>query len=398
MTTKHTFGLAMLLLGSYLPAQTSKSYTAVDLDSGDPIAYATISLANQPEQRTLSNENGGFSLPSHSSTDTLVFSHVSYGQPRVAVADILGDTIRLRARDFTLDEVAIISETGEEILRKVIKAIKKNHDFDKTAYFAQSWVTVTDLNGRELHAFFELDGSTLWQQNLMKHTFAEMHTRTRSWTDLGKAWLKETTVNELVWGSYYVGGGMPSYLLERPRKAFENFNVDIAGTYQAGDYSVIRLELTPKQSPCATSYTLHIDMDSYAIMRSQTRSNVEEYRNISEYGCPFHPDFKIYRHEHEERFIEIDGTWHRLYLKVTTQRFFQGQDIITEEFNLSQITEWDTAKQENASQGMADILNAWMEPIAAFTIPWEDPYWQSRPSVPWPDWVAERLEAEGLAR
>ena len=395
ITKLMTMGMALLLWISCLPAQTLKRYTAVDLDNGDPVAYATVSLANRPEQRTLSNENGGFILPTHSSTDTLVLSHVSYGQPRVAVADILRDTIRLRARDFTLDEVAIVSETGEEILRKVIKALKKNHDFDKTAYFAQSWVTMTDLNGRELHAFFELDGTTLWRRNLMKHTFAEVRTRTRSWTDLGKAWLEETTINELVWGGYFMGGGMPSYLLKSYRKAIDNFHVEMGGTYQDGDYGVVRLELTPKHSSCATSHTLHIDLDSYAILRSRTRSNVEKYRDMAEYGCPYH---EKYLHEHEERFVEISGTWHRLYLKVTMQHSYKGQDIITEEFNLSHITEWDAAFQNSAPQSMVERSNAWMEPIASFSIPWDAPYWQSRPSVPWLDWVAERLKAEGRAR
>ncbi|MEM9983803.1 MAG: hypothetical protein AAF804_01790 [Bacteroidota bacterium] len=400
MVRKLTSSLVLLLLTPFISAQDLQYFTVVDLDSSEPIAYATVSLASQPERRTLSNENGGFILTSVSSMDTLVFSHVSYGQPRIAVAEILRDTIRLQAKDFTLDEVAIVSETGEAILRKVIKASDKNHDFNKTPYFSQSWVTVSNLYDNHLHAFVEVDGSTLWHRRLTKHVFAEVRARSYSWTSLGDAWLKDKTLIDLAWGWYFVGGGAPYYLFKSPRKALEAFNVEIEGCYREGKYTVARLALTSKQSSCNDSYTLHVDLDSYEVVRFQKHSNLVEYQGIEEYGCPYHyyPDYKVYNHEYEERFVEIGGNWHRLYLKRAQQGIYQGEDIITEELNFSQLTEWDASKEKSIPSSLIARLEMWWTPIDSLQIPWDDSYWQSRPSVPWPDRIAERLEAEGVAR
>ena len=376
MNPQASITIIALLVSGLLQAQSIQGNTVVDQDSGEPIAYATLYLARQPKKITLSSEDGRFELPHAAANDTLVFSHVSYGEHRLATAAIEGDTIHLPAREYTLGEVIIVSETGEAILRRVIKAIKVNHDFNNTPYFSQSWIAISSSDGSELHAFYELDGFYLYRKSVVNERLTGLRSRTLSWTELGEDVLTERPLLYNSWGNFNVVGD----ILEHPRDV-KKYKVEIRGTYLEGEHSIMHLKLTPKQTSCDLSYHLHIDLKSYAIVRAQRRlADI----NMSQTNCEFR--------EWEEQFTEVEGVWHRLYLKISQIRAFNGQEILEEEFNLAQIAEFGADKQENP-------YSAWVEPIAAFEIPWDDPYWQDRSTAPpWPDWLRRRLAKEGLLR
>lgn len=389
MTTKMTLGLALLLLGLLSPQPASR-YVVVDLDSGEPIAYVSVYPMGQPPKATLSIEDGSFELPASTPNDTLVFSHVSYGVQNIPVAAILGDTVRLRARDFTLDEVAIVSETGEDIFRKVIKAANKNHAFNNTPYFSQSWKTISSPDRGTLHAFFELDGFLLHKKIFINEEYSMLRSRSRSWTGLGKAWLEDTPLYSNGWISFYVGGRAPHTLMKRPRSV-KDYHVKIIGTHRERSYHVMELELTPKAPNADQRYIFFIDLDSYAVIRFLAQQNPTK---TSDAVAPSKGrNYQFY--EYEERFAEVDGVWHRIYLRYLDKGYFQGQEILEEEINLAQVAEWDAEKQANARPFKSLVTD---EPITNFQIPWEDPYWQSRPSVPWSKWVTEQLAAKGLVR
>jgi len=380
--TKFTLGIALLL--GFLSDRPVKRCTVVDIDSGEPIAYASVHPVGQPEKATLSIEDGSFELSASSPIDTLVFSHISYGVQHIPATAIQRDTVRLRARDFTLDEVAIVSETGDAILRKVIKAIDENHDFNKTPYFSQSWKAISSLGRDTLHAFFELDGFILYKKAYINQAYAELRSRSYSWTGLGKAYLKERPLYFNDWMYFTVGGGEGEDVLDRPGRA-KQFEVKVMGTYREGAYQVMELELTPKAPDANRRYTLFIDLNSYAVIRFVARDYVAEDGNAD--------TAELY--EYEERFVEVDGVWHRLYLRSLQQVFFQGQEVLEEEINLARLAEWNATRQAQAQPFTSGITG---EPIINFQIPWDDPYWQSRPSVPWSAWVTEQLKAKGLAQ
>jgi hypothetical protein len=334
---------------------------------------------------TLSNEEGSFFLPLVTPTDTLIFSHISYGEQRIAATEVFGDTVRLKARDFTLDEVAIVSETEEAILRKVIKAISKNHDFNHTPYFSQSWKAISSLDRSILHAFFELDGFILHRNFIPNREFAEIQTRARSLTPLGRAWLENTPIYANHWLYFYVGGTYEENVLDRPQRA-NDFDVKIMGIHQEEGYTVMGLELTPKRLTCNLRYTLHIDVESYAVMRFKAQPRFVKYSYQGE--CEIYEDY-----EYEERFVEIDKVWHRLYLKQTNRCSFQDQVVLKEEFNYAQLADWDNSKQESALPFSSGILG---NPVTTFQISWDHPYWQSRRSVPLPKWIVEHLESKKM--
>lgn len=381
--TNITLGIAVLLVG-FLPHQPLSRYTVVDLDSGEPVAYASVHPVGAPQQVTLSIEDGSFELAASSPADTLVFSHISYGVQYVPVSAIQRDTVRLRSRDFTLDEVAIVSETAESIFRKVIKAIGENHDFNQTPYFSQSWKAISSLDRDTLHAFFELDGFILFREAYINQAYSELRSRTFSGTGLGATYLKERPLYSNNWMYFTVGGGEGEDVLDHARRV-KQFEVRTIGTYREGAYEVMELELTPKAPNVNRRYTLFIDLDSYAVIRFVAR----DYPAADEAAA------KDEMYEYEERFVEIDGVWHRLYLRSLKQRTFQGREVLEEEVNLARIAEWDATKQANARPFTSRITN---EPITNFQIPWDDSYWESRSSVPWSHWVTERLKAKGLTR
>jgi len=154
----------------------------------------------------------------------------------------------------------------------------------------------------------------------------------------------------------------------------------MTGSYQDGAYKVVKLELTPRHPKRHSYYTLHVDLDSYAVLR------------FREYNRPGVRDL-----EFEAGYAPHRGKWYTVYEKKSLFTSYQGQSVLEEQLYLVKRAEWE-AEAKVPNPVVEPLLKFYTRTLDHYQIPWDDPYWQSRPSVPWPDWVAKRLEAEGLAR
>ena len=105
----------------------------VDGETGNALAYATISLEGKP-LGTVSNTEGDFKfhIPHRLLGDTLVISFIGYKNYRQSVRDLLTDkspVMPLQQQVLILDEVVINSAqlSAKEIVQKAVREIKNNY-------------------------------------------------------------------------------------------------------------------------------------------------------------------------------------------------------------------------------------------------------------------------------
>ncbi|GAB3261464.1 hypothetical protein GCM10027347_26510 [Larkinella harenae] len=130
------FWLLLTFFAGFASAQTSYltlSGKVINQDTGEPVPFATLTVAGQ-SLGAVSSVEGGFLLkiPTSFANDRLTISSVGYQsatQP-VPPASRSNWVIRLKAATVMLDEVQVQArrKTAEDILREAVAAIPRNYD------------------------------------------------------------------------------------------------------------------------------------------------------------------------------------------------------------------------------------------------------------------------------
>jgi len=123
------FILYFISLGIYAQSFINIKGAIAD-DRGEPLPYVSVSLKNDQSIGTYSNSAGDFEiqLPATASNDSLIFSSIGYENFVVAVRKIHNSPIslRLRAKEYILNEVVITPDTATAIVRRSIALLSTN--------------------------------------------------------------------------------------------------------------------------------------------------------------------------------------------------------------------------------------------------------------------------------
>lgn len=131
----HTF-LILTILSFTCVAQTTITGRIVDAETGEKIAFASIST-NQAS--TLTNEEGNFTFQVKELPVELVISHLNYGKSSLLIEENRDQTIRLKAIPILLPEVQIGNYARELVSHAAQKLMTNFHlKFYGKALYRQS--------------------------------------------------------------------------------------------------------------------------------------------------------------------------------------------------------------------------------------------------------------------
>ncbi len=372
---KYALLLLAVLLSGLAKGQSQHSFTLIDAESQLPIAYARVCWLAHPASGTLTNEQGLGSLPPSSHGDTLLIQHLAYGKRHIPFGLDLKDTILLSSRVVTLPEVPILSESGKDLLKKIRANLKRNHQIDSTMFFSSGWAACTPVGSEQLHLFYELDGYFLVSRKpLGKGKSTLIRVRSKVFSDYGKVWLSDERVASNLFESVSITQWHFGWeLLLVPGKA-RSFEVKIIASEQIDDLHLLSLKITPKHPKRDASYLLKIDLATYAIV------------NFQEYNRPGVADFFL-----EVGFSQKGQKWYPYYAKSRQQSYKIGDFSFEEELRSLEIVDSKTISKIAPNTQLEWSPNSYWNLLTPFEIPWQDSYWQSRPSVPVPEWISRQL-------
>ena len=237
-------------------AQTTITGRIVDADSGEKIAFASLST-NQVS--TLTNEEGNFTFQVKELPVELVISHLNYGRSSLHMAGNTDQTIRLKAIPILLPEVQIGNYARELVSHAAQKLMTNFHlKFYGKALYRQS----TQINHQ----------TTEWQEII--YATKSSNSRLEGTTILKGRFAAQDAVYTFEDFSYFTKAyGLID--LDTNRHAVislsgsDLYHYSVANLRKEGNREIAEIHFTYKVPPLANSKygTVFIDTDSYDILK-----------------------------------------------------------------------------------------------------------------------------------
>ena len=237
-------------------AQTTITGRIVDADSGEKIAFASLST-NQVS--TLTNEEGNFTFQVKELPVELVISHLNYGRSSLHMAGNTDQTIRLKAIPILLPEVQIGNYARELVSHAAQKLMTNFHlKFYGKALYRQS----TQINHQ----------TTEWQEII--YATKSSNSRLEGTTILKGRFAAQDAVYTFEDFSYFTKAyGLID--LDTNRHAgislsgSDKYNYSVANLRKEGEREIAEIHFTYKVPALANSKygTVFIDTDSYDILK-----------------------------------------------------------------------------------------------------------------------------------
>ena len=237
-------------------AQTTITGRIVDADSGEKIAFASLST-NQVS--TLTNEEGNFTFQVKELPVELVISHLNYGRSSLHMAGNTDQTIRLKAIPILLPEVQIGNYARELVSHAAQKLMTNFHlKFYGKALYRQS----TQINHQ----------TTEWQEII--YATKSSNSRLEGTTILKGRFAAQDAVYTFEDFSYFTKAyGLID--LDTNRHAVislsgsDKYNYSVANLRKEGEREIAEIHFTYKVPALANSKygTVFIDTDSYDILK-----------------------------------------------------------------------------------------------------------------------------------
>ncbi|MDX2249223.1 MAG: carboxypeptidase-like regulatory domain-containing protein [Bacteroidia bacterium] len=364
--------ILLIFLAVFLPGISQPIVTRVVVDSatGEPIPYAYVYLSNDRRTGTLTNSDGRFRLPFESGTDSLVISHLTYLAFKQPISSLPGDTLRLTEKALMLEEVSIYGETGAHFFQKIMDNLEKNHAVEPALYhvFFRSAHHETDLSA--LHILSEYEMKVYFDTNHKGNLKIE-HARSRPFSKPGEAHSSDLFVMEaagVVFDNLFL-----SELKWKP-SVFKRFTIEIVGSTQEDDRTLLRLDLSPVRPARDNAYTLYMDEKSFAVVRLIT------YYNESQTAFE------------ELRYRELNGKWYLAYSQNRTREsdFYQKWDTQS-----NSVREWFALFTLLPLEPKTDEFKGYMivaQPAKEILGKWDDPFWDQYKNIPLPEWMQRVVE------
>lgn len=342
-----------------------------DDQTGSPVSYAHIYLTDKGKSGTLSNAEGHFILQLQSPGDTLVISHIGYLPFKASVATLTSDTIFLKEKTLTLDEVPIYALDDVSIFKKVMERLDLNHTDENMIYdvmlrsmtYREDQTALHTLIDYSLEANYKSSKSSnlasvrVHPQRVRMGRFSnEMANRSIfPHIDLLSLWDFQIFTWEL-------------WKKNTPKK----YDIRLTGTSQEESRNLLHLQLSAREG--ADVVTLFIDEETFAVTR-RLATNVETGRFS------------------DIRYKEVNGTW---YLSYCIERYVTssshidpGHTVVSEKIAL-----YDLAPEKSLTDKFVGYINVtsniWEDKIDT----WEDPYWDQFHHLPFPAWMMEILSTQ----
>ena len=237
-------------------AQTTITGRIVDADSGEKIAFASLST-NQVS--TLTNEEGNFTFQVKELPVELVISHLNYGKSSLLIEKNRDQTIRLKAIPILLPEVQIGNYARELVSHAAQKLMTNFHlKFYGKALYRQS----TQINHQ----------TTEWQEII--YATKSSNSRLEGTTILKGRFAAQDAVYTFEDFSYFTKAyGLID--LDTNRHAVislsgsDKYNYSVANLRKEGEREIAEIHFTYKVPALANSKygTVFIDTDSYDILK-----------------------------------------------------------------------------------------------------------------------------------
>ncbi|WP_431132438.1 DUF5686 family protein [Psychroserpens mesophilus] len=141
----------ILLLAFKSFSQNGLSFTIVDFETNEPIAFANIIFNDDVYSGTISDIDGMFYAPN--TVKTFTISYVGYASQRLDISDLSSNTIALKKEISTLDEVVITNteNPAHRIIRNAVKNRALNNPENLNTFTYQSYdKIVVDGEGMEV--------------------------------------------------------------------------------------------------------------------------------------------------------------------------------------------------------------------------------------------------------
>lgn len=126
---QHYRFLTVVLLSciyAHAHAQTPIQGKVIDAQSGDGLAFCTIELHGENAQRSISNEQGYFTITPVAATDSVYFSHIGYGKRGYTTQQVANGEAKLTVSPIEIDDVVVSTIDFAPIRYKIMQgALKK---------------------------------------------------------------------------------------------------------------------------------------------------------------------------------------------------------------------------------------------------------------------------------
>jgi hypothetical protein len=378
--------LTALLLAFTLQLWGQTTYlrgVLMDQETKNPIAYARIAPLGQPKAGGLSNVDGGFRISWSQDFDSVLIRHLNYGQVKIEVA-ALRDTVWLTPVPIELDEVPIFSESPEDLWKRVIEHVDENHFHEEVAYEADARCMIYSHDRDTLHYISQSRANLYISQSRANLYLHKKESPLADHVRISRKPISERG-EELAESEHIPLFEIPYlHFMETDAPFFRNsairkYDIEVERSFTREGRYLAEVHLIPKWFTKKARGVFLIDLETYGMVwaRMEWLWGIGRKRDLAWY---------------EWAYEQIGGKYYQTYAD-------HGLGCLPDEPYIQQtITHLTVVDQAPSEEAVNYFYLVFHIPAKKFQIPWDDPYWQSRPSVPWPDWVAKRLEAEGLAR
>ncbi|MEM9983802.1 MAG: hypothetical protein AAF804_01785 [Bacteroidota bacterium] len=375
--------IALSWLGSsFAQTQSLPRLVLIDAETKQPVAFARVSWS-LAFVHSLSNEDGQVILASVSESDTLMVKHFSYQELRIPLGQVPQDTLFLVPRDFQLAGVDIYGLTGRAVMERVIDHLDQNYRIQKVFYRALVRDCEYEQDRSVLHTITEFDLEVYHRKRGLAQ-YQVQQGRMMAFSEPGKEALPEKFMiptAEIV--NCDIAKADRDILKKRHLDGWE---IRIDSVFQAEGRELIHLtlEAKPGQDNRVYRYQLSVDMASHAIVKLLRYQKFASGNRYTEIG-----------------FREQGGKWYLAYsLARGVSNLYEDLGYMSSSATVSeQFSFYQLSKRTDQSLGDFRGYMAFAPSSAQkYVSDWSHPHWQDYDALPWPDWIAERLEAEGLTQ
>lgn len=287
----------------------------VEEKKGDPIAFATISLANK-SIGTISNSDGDFLLKIHPDfiLDTVIISCLGYAQIKMPAFELLDeDVFIMKPVSIQIKEVKVTSISTEKLLQNINQNIEKNYGENlnlMTAFYRET---------------VEQDGNYISASEAIIEILKAPYTTSK--TDVVKLvkGRRSTDVKPINWINLKLQGGPFTITKLDVIKTLENFidektqhlyQYNISKTIRYNNSPVYVLKFKPvTEFPDQTLYSgeMYVHRETFAVVHVQfylSKTGLKHAENVLIRKKPQGVKARPTQLNYNVNYQYIDGKWH----------------------------------------------------------------------------------------